>query len=454
VNGWGDEAEALLQRPVCVLLTSVGNEAIHGFVDDLRRRAPRWRLVGTDMRARAAGLYRCDRGYTVPARSDPRYLDIVAALCDRHGVDVVLPLSTADQELFCRPEVQARLGDRPVVVSPPDAVAAANRKVALYQALASPRSTAALLPEHLVVSSPEEALAALADLVERHGAALLKSDAGTGGSGMICAGRPDRDPAPAEGRRWWPLAALEAVATGRIPPDWTAPELAAGLAPREGHGEVAIRRGQDLEDTVDLRGASGGRARRGPLERSRAGPGERSEAGGEPSPALPVRGGGTPPGANGDWPRLAVAYLPGDEYSVDVLCERGRVLGGVVRLRHAAVGGLALCAETRAEPDVLEAAARVAAALKLSYVNNIQFRRDGSGRPRLLEINPRIPGTIGLTVEAGLNLPAAAICLALGATPSLPEPELGVVVMRFRGGVFARGLVSPAGVSTMPEPSD
>jgi phosphoglycolate phosphatase-like HAD superfamily hydrolase len=72
----------------------------------------------------------------------------------------------------------------------------------------------------------------------------------------------------------------------------------------------------------------------------------------------------------------------------------------------------------------------VVACAGLSYVNNVQFRRDAQGDPRLLEVNPRIPGTIGLTVQAGLNLPLAACCLALGERLSLPEPELGLRAIR------------------------
>src|SRR5262249_28902934 len=44
---------------------------------------------------------------------------------------------------------------------------------------------------------------------------------------------------------------------------------------------------------------------------------------------------------------------------------------------------------------------------------NVQFRDDRQGVPRLMEVNPRIPGTIGLTVAAGVNMPYLAVKLAL-----------------------------------------
>jgi len=69
-----------LERPLTILLTSVGNEAVHGFARDLRRRAPQWALVGTDMREDAAGYALCDRSHVVPPRSDPGYLEVIQRL--------------------------------------------------------------------------------------------------------------------------------------------------------------------------------------------------------------------------------------------------------------------------------------------------------------------------------------------------------------------------------------
>ena len=58
----------------------------------------------------------------------------------------------------------------------------------------------------------------------------------------------------------------------------------------------------------------------------------------------------------GSWPRQVVAYLPGSEYSVDVLCDAGDVLAGVVRLRLASRGGLATDSVVVDDADVRDAA--------------------------------------------------------------------------------------------------
>ena len=359
---------SVLQRPVTVLFVSVGNEALHGFVDDLRARAPRWRLVGVDVRDDAAGLYRCDAHALVPRRRDPAFWPALQALVRAERVDVVHPLATDDQDLFAAPGVRERLGV-PVVVSSADAVAAANHKLALFRRLADRPH---LLPQHAEVATPREALDALERLVAAHGAALVKADGGTGGAGLLLVGEPLADPAPAAGRTFVPLA-----------------EVAAALA--DG----------------------------GPLARR----------------ALPALF--EPHG----WPRQVVAWLPGDEYSVDVLADAGETRAAVVRRRTRAVGGLALTSEVVDAPDVEAAAREVVAAVGLSFVANVQFRRDVAGLPRLLEINPRIPGTIGLTVAAGCNLPLAALAQALGERVSLPAPRLGLRGLRYQGLVLAEGTI-------------
>mgnify|MGYP000349666652 CR=1 FL=1 len=61
----------------------------------------------------------------------------------------------------------------------------------------------------------------------------------------------------------------------------------------------------------------------------------------------------------------------------------------------------------------------IARRVGIRYVANVQFRRDFSGRPRLLEINPRFPGTMSLTVAAGVNMPE--LCLRDACGEALPE---------------------------------
>ena len=88
------------------------------------------------------------------------------------------------------------------------------------------------------------------------------------------------------------------------------------------------------------------------------------------------------------------------------------------------------------EADVQDYASQLVAKLKLSYVVNVQFRRDGDGKPKLMEINPRIPGTIGLTIASGGNMPYFAVKMILDEAFDIHDPLLGMTVMRHWDAVY------------------
>jgi carbamoyl-phosphate synthase large subunit len=107
---------------------------------------------------------------------------------------------------------------------------------------------------------------------------------------------------------------------------------------------------------------------------------------------------------------LVQEYLPGAEYSVDVLADAaGRVVASVPRVRERVDSGVSVAGRTVHDSDLEALGAAVAAITGLSYVANVQFRRDAAGRPTLLEVNPRFPGTMPLTVASGVDMPRMAL---------------------------------------------
>jgi carbamoyl-phosphate synthase large subunit len=107
---------------------------------------------------------------------------------------------------------------------------------------------------------------------------------------------------------------------------------------------------------------------------------------------------------------LVQEYLPGEEFSVDVFANsQGEVLATVPRARMKVDSGIAVVSRTAKDPELEDCARRVAERIGLTYVANVQFRRDTAGRPCLLEVNPRFPGTMPLTVASGVNIPL--LCL-------------------------------------------
>lgn len=111
---------------------------------------------------------------------------------------------------------------------------------------------------------------------------------------------------------------------------------------------------------------------------------------------------------------LLQEYLPGAEYSVDVYSGANEVLATVVRERNKVDSGIAVISSTIRDVELETLAANIAQAVGLRYVANIQFKRDRHGQPKLLEINPRFPGTMSLTVAAGVNMPEMCLHEAAG----------------------------------------
>lgn len=130
---------------------------------------------------------------------------------------------------------------------------------------------------------------------------------------------------------------------------------------------------------------------------------------------------------------LVQEYLPGEEYSVDVYVRGdGRVIAAVPRERMKTDSGIAVTARTVDVPEVIEAARRVAEAIGVRYVANVQFKRAADGIFKLLEVNPRFPGTLPLTTAAGVDMPKLLVDDVAGKKlPDGPLPFKEIMVVRY-----------------------
>lgn len=143
-----------------------------------------------------------------------------------------------------------------------------------------------------------------------------------------------------------------------------------------------------------------------------------------------------------DAAQIVQEYLPGEEFSVDVLAGPDGVIAAVPRTRTRVDSGVSIAGRTVHDPELEDAARAVAVAIGLVGVANVQLRRDADGVPALLEVNPRFPGAMPLTIAAGVDMPSLVLDLALGRPlpASIPFRELANV--RYLEDVF----VDPAEV--------
>ena len=116
-----------------------------------------------------------------------------------------------------------------------------------------------------------------------------------------------------------------------------------------------------------------------------------------------------------DGTQLVQEHLPGPEHSLDVLARRdGRVLAVVPRERLKVDSGIAVTARVTRDEQLESFGRTVAERIGLVGVGNVQVKQAAGGEPALLEVNPRFPGSMPLTIAAGVNMPALAVREALG----------------------------------------
>lgn len=118
-------------------------------------------------------------------------------------------------------------------------------------------------------------------------------------------------------------------------------------------------------------------------------------------------------------PLLVSEYLPGDEYSVDCLARNGKAVLIAPRSRTKMVNGISVAGEFLEDHELVQYCKQIIEALGLHANIGIQVKRSEEGRPLLLEVNPRVQGTIVAALGAGVNLPLLAIKQELG----LPIPD-------------------------------
>lgn len=110
------------------------------------------------------------------------------------------------------------------------------------------------------------------------------------------------------------------------------------------------------------------------------------------------------------FPELLVSeYLPGEEYSADCLAKKGETIIAVPRLRKRMINGISVEGEFTKDEEIIAYCTTIIHALQLHGNIGIQVKRSAAGKFLILEINPRVQGTVSAALGAGINLPVLAI---------------------------------------------
>jgi len=139
---------------------------------------------------------------------------------------------------------------------------------------------------------------------------------------------------------------------------------------------------------------------------------------------------------------LVMEYLAGPEYSVDSLVKNGKSLVVIPRRRVETRLGISSVGVVEKNDEVIEVVKKINRAFKFDYNINVQLKYSTDGTPNLVEINPRVSGTICLSAAAGPNLPYLAIKLSLKENFSISKINWGLTMIRCWDELYAKSFPS------------
>ena len=128
---------------------------------------------------------------------------------------------------------------------------------------------------------------------------------------------------------------------------------------------------------------------------------------------------------------IVMEYLSGPEFSAYALSKRGKMLYCVPNLRNKAIDNRTFEATTVVDSRIWEMCEKIVRMFDLSYNTNIQMRESEDGSLKIVEVNPRMGGSIILPKAAGINLPYFSVKQALGERIPSGEEYAKIMMARY-----------------------
>lgn len=133
----------------------------------------------------------------------------------------------------------------------------------------------------------------------------------------------------------------------------------------------------------------------------------------------------------GEMPQMhAMEYLPGDEYTVDLLAENGTVKYAMCRRGLNVQSSIILDGIVEDEPQITGLCSEVARRLKLTGNIGFDVKKRANGEPVIMECNPRATAGVSEFAASGVNLLYLAIKQCLGEELPQLTPKYGVIMRR------------------------
>lgn len=128
---------------------------------------------------------------------------------------------------------------------------------------------------------------------------------------------------------------------------------------------------------------------------------------------------------------LILEYLPGSEYTVDCFTDREGVLRGAFpRVRARIKRGISVTTYPADAPEFQVVAQKINQVLDLRGGWFFQMKEAEDGQLVLMEIGPRVAGSMGLTRNLGVNIPLLSVYDRLSMTVGVQPMQHGLIMDR------------------------
>jgi carbamoyl-phosphate synthase large subunit len=121
-------------------------------------------------------------------------------------------------------------------------------------------------------------------------------------------------------------------------------------------------------------------------------------------------------------PLLAMDYLPGSLYSVDVLSRDGQILYAIPKIRISGSASNTVNGQVDLNAEAMNLAAMACKVFNFSYMQNYEMKLDIKSKPIIYDINPRGGASVALCAAAGANIAYYAIKMVMGE--SIPKVNI------------------------------
>lgn len=124
-------------------------------------------------------------------------------------------------------------------------------------------------------------------------------------------------------------------------------------------------------------------------------------------------------------------YLPGEEYTIDVLSDMdSNPITSVPRVRLQTRGGISTKGKIVLEKELIEESFRIVKHLNIIGPSCVQVKKDKDDGFKLVEINPRLGGGTIFSTLAGANFPKMIIDMVEGRSVRIPTIS-EVTILRY-----------------------